>query len=232
MLAQRGIRGGTNLGHEGWLGLAGDPSRPPGPGRGGHRAGLAVPLAPSLDRAEPDAEETRRLGLGQAGVDGSHQPLAEVGRVLLHRHSLTEDQLLRKPLYAPRAPCVSADSVACWGMVRRPSADFRERLVTAIDAGLPPGEAATHFRVSIRTIYRWLARHRRGEALTERPRSGRPPKLPSARYPELREIVLAQPDATLPEHAARLATMTGIHLSPSHLSRLLAKLELPLKKRA
>ena len=96
-----------------------------------------------------------------------------------------------------RAPCVSADSVACWGMVRRPSADFRERLVTAIDAGLPPGEAATHFRVSIRTIYRWLARHRRGEALTQRPRSGRPPKLPLARYPELREIVLAQPDATL-----------------------------------
>jgi transposase len=117
-------------------------------------------------------------------------------------------------------------------MARRPSADFRERLVTAIDAGLPPGEAATHFRVSIRTIYRWLSRHRRGEALTERPRSGRPPKLPAARYPELRELVLAQPDATLPEHAARLAIVTGIHLSPSHLSRLLAKLELPLKKRA
>jgi hypothetical protein len=57
-----------------------------------------MPLAPSLDRAEPDAEETRRLGLGKAGVDGSHQPLAEVGRVLLHRHSLTEGQLLRKPL--------------------------------------------------------------------------------------------------------------------------------------
>ena len=82
VLSQRGIRGGTNLGHEGWLGLSGDPSRPPGPGRGGHRAGLAVPLAPSLDRAEPDAEETGRLGLGKAGVDGSHQPLAEVGRVL------------------------------------------------------------------------------------------------------------------------------------------------------
>ena len=122
--------------------------------------------------------------------------------------------------------------MACWGMAPRPSADFRERLVTAIDAGLPPGEAATHFRVSIRTIYRWLARHRQGEALTERPRSGRPPKLPSARYPELREIVLAQPDATLPAHAARLEAATGIRLSPSHLSRLLARLELPLKKRA
>ena len=117
-------------------------------------------------------------------------------------------------------------------MARRPSADFRERVVTAINAGLPPGEAATHFRVSIRTIYRWLARHRWGEALTERSRSGRPPKLPPARYPALRALVLAQPDATLPELAARLEATTGIRLSPSHLSRLLTKLDLPLKKRA
>lgn len=117
-------------------------------------------------------------------------------------------------------------------MARRPSADFRERLVTAVDAGLPPSEAAQHFRVSLRTIYRWLARHRRGEALAERSRSGRPPKLPPARYPQLREIVLARPDATLPEHAARLEATTGIRLSPSHLSRLLARLDLPLKKRA
>jgi transposase len=104
-------------------------------------------------------------------------------------------------------------------------------LVTAIDAGLPPGEAATHFRVSIRTIYRWLARHRQGESLAERPRSGRPPKLAPARYPELRQLVLTHPDATLPAHAARLEAQTGIGLSPSHLSRLLAKLDLPLKKR-
>ena len=115
-------------------------------------------------------------------------------------------------------------------MARRPSADFRERLVAAIDAGLPPGEAATHFRVSVRTIYRWLAWQRRGESLRERPCSGRPPKLPPARYPELRALVLAQPDATLPEHAARLEAQIGIRLSPSHVSRLLAKLELPLKK--
>jgi transposase len=120
--------------------------------------------------------------------------------------------------------------VACWGMARRPSADFRERLVAAIDAGLPPGEAARHFRVSIRTISRWLARHRQGESLAERARSGRPPKLPPARYPELPQRVLAHPDATLAEHAARLAAQTGIRLSPSHLSRLLARLDLPLSK--
>jgi transposase len=114
-------------------------------------------------------------------------------------------------------------------MVRRPSADFRERLVAAIDAGLPPGEAAHRFRVSRRTIARWLARHRRGESLADRPRCGRPPKLAS-QYPLLVAVVQAQPDATLPLVAAQLAATTGVRLSPSHLSRLLRQLDLPLKK--
>ena len=117
-------------------------------------------------------------------------------------------------------------------MARRPSADFRERLVTAIDAGLPPSEAATHFRVSIRTISRWLARHRRGESLRERPRSGRPPKLPPERYAEVRAVVLTSPDATLPEHAARVEATTGIRLSPSHLSRVVRRLGLRRKTSA
>jgi transposase len=115
-------------------------------------------------------------------------------------------------------------------MVRRPSADFRERLVAAIDAGLPPGEAAQRFRVSRRTIYRWLARHRQGESLADRPRSGRPPKLAPSQYPLLVAVVQAQPDATLPLVAAQLAATTGVRLSPSHLSRLLRQLDLPLKK--
>jgi transposase len=115
-------------------------------------------------------------------------------------------------------------------MARRPSADFRERLVAAIDAGLPPGEAAQHFRVSLRSIQRWLARRRRGESLADKPRSGRPPKLGPDGDALLWAQVAAHPDATLREHAARLATATGVRLSPSHLSRLLRRLELPLKK--
>lgn len=100
----------------------------------------------------------------------------------------------------------------------------------AVDTGLAPSEAATLFRVSLRTLYRWLARHRRGESLAERPRSGRPPKLGPEGDGVLRALVMAQPDATLPEHAARLKAGTGISLSPAHLSRLLARLRLPLKK--
>jgi transposase len=115
-------------------------------------------------------------------------------------------------------------------MAHRPSADFRERLAAAVDAGLPPGEAAQRFRVSIRSVYRWLGRHRRGESLADQPRSGRPPKLGSAGAAVLRAQVAAHPDATLPEHADRLEAATGVRLSPSHLSRLLKRLELPLKK--
>lgn len=115
-------------------------------------------------------------------------------------------------------------------MAPRPSTDFRERLVAALEAGLPLSEAVTRFHVSQRTISRWLARHRRGESLADRPRSGRPPKLPPARYAELQALVRLRPDATLPEHAARLEAATGIRLSPAHLSRILHRLNLPLKK--
>ncbi len=116
-------------------------------------------------------------------------------------------------------------------MAPRPSADFRERLVVALDAGLAPSEAARLFGVDLSTVYRWRRRSRRGESRAEKPRSGRPPKLARSAYPQVRRLVLAHPDATLPEHAAHLAAAPGVRLSPSHLSRVLARLGLPLKKR-
>ena len=105
-------------------------------------------------------------------------------------------------------------------MAPRPSADVRERLVTALDAGLSPGEAARVFGVDLSTVYRWRRRARRGESFAERPHCGRPPKLAPTRDAEVRALILAQPDATLPEHAARLEATTGGRLSPSHLRRL------------
>ena len=116
-------------------------------------------------------------------------------------------------------------------MAVRPSAGFRERVVTALDAGLAPREAARLFGVDRRTVFRWRARYRRGESLGEKPRTGRPPKLAPARYPQLRELVLAHPDATVPEHAARVEMPTGMRLSPSPLRRILSRLGLRLNKR-
>ena len=41
-------------------------------------------------------------------------------------------------------------------------------LVTAIDAGLSPGEAARLFGVDLSTVYRWRRRARRGEPFAEK----------------------------------------------------------------
>jgi len=113
----------------------------------------------------------------------------------------------------------------------RNTADLRERAVAAVDAGVPRPEVATAYRVALRTLERWVARARRGEPLADRPRSGRPPKLDPAHHPVLRGLVAARPDATLADHAARLAEETGVRLSPSRVGRLLAGLGLTLKKR-
>ena len=98
MLSQRGIRGGPHLGDQRRLGLRPHPARATGSGRGGDGAGLVPPSSPSLDRAHANAKESGRLGLGQAGVDRPQQPLAEVGRVLLHPDTISKIQLFRNLL--------------------------------------------------------------------------------------------------------------------------------------
>ncbi len=115
-------------------------------------------------------------------------------------------------------------------MGTRNPADLRERAVAAVDAGVPRSEVVRAYRIAPRTLERWLARHRTGAGLADRPRSGRPPKLPPDRYPQLRALVAQRPDATLVAHVERLASTTGVHLSPSHLGRLLRRLGLTLKK--
>ena len=109
-------------------------------------------------------------------------------------------------------------------------ADLRERAVAAVHAGMPRSEVAFAYGVDPRTLERWLARHRSGESLADRPRSGRPPKLPAAQHADLRVLVEERPDATLAEHADALADRTGVRLSRSRVGRLLAALDLPLKK--
>jgi hypothetical protein len=59
---------------------------------------LLTPLPPAFDGADANAEEAGRLDLRETGVNRSQQPLAEVGRVLLHRHSLPLAHLFRKSL--------------------------------------------------------------------------------------------------------------------------------------
>ena len=71
------------------------------------------------------------------------------------------------------------------------SADLRERLLGAIDAGLPAAEGARLFGVCPSTIVRWRRRQRTTGTVAARSRPGRPPRIGSAHAAALRAQVAA-----------------------------------------
>lgn len=110
------------------------------------------------------------------------------------------------------------------------SADLRERLLGAIDAGLPQAEAARLFGVGISSIKRWRQRQRQRGTVQAAPRPGRPRRIGGAAEPALVTQVRAAPDATLAEHCATWVAATGVAVSPSTMSRALRRAGWPLKK--
>ena len=110
------------------------------------------------------------------------------------------------------------------------SADLRERLLGAIDAGLPQIEAARLFGVSVSSIKRWRTQQRQTGSLVARRRTGRRCRVRPEQEPALLAQVAATPDATLAEHCAAWAATTGVHLSTATMSRTLARLDQPQKK--
>ena len=110
------------------------------------------------------------------------------------------------------------------------SADLRERLLGAIDAGLPQVEAARLFGVSVSSIKRWRQQQRETGSLAARRRPGRRRRVRPEEEASLRAQVGATPDATLAEHCAVWAATTGVRLSTATMSRTLARLDQPQKK--
>ena len=109
-------------------------------------------------------------------------------------------------------------------------ADFRDRLLHALDAGLARAEATRTFGVTDRTIRRWRQRQRETGRVGPSPRPGRARRIDVAAEPVLREQVRRYPDATLAEHCAHWAATQGMTVSLATMSRALTRLGLPLKK--
>jgi transposase len=114
--------------------------------------------------------------------------------------------------------------------VKQYSADLRERLLGAIDAGLPQAEAARLFGVSESTIKRWRRRRHETGGVLAALRLGRRRRVTREAEPALVAQVQAAPDATLAEHCAAWAATTGVPLSPATMSRALRRVGWPLKK--
>jgi transposase len=109
-------------------------------------------------------------------------------------------------------------------------ADFRDRLLRALDAGLERAEATRTFGVPDRTIRRWRQQRRETGSVAPKRRLGRRRMIGPAAESALRAQVAAHPDATLAEHCARWAATHGVTVSLATMSRTLDRLGLPLKK--
>src|SRR3954463_2453205 len=109
--------------------------------------------------------------------------------------------------------------------MRAYSMDLRERIVAAVDAGLPRGQAAGRFEVSLRPVERSLSRGRRSGSLaaTEQ-RHGPEPKVRRQLQAWLPARLDAAADAPPAEPGAAFAPAGGARLSLSAMSRAISGL--------
>jgi transposase len=107
---------------------------------------------------------------------------------------------------------------------------LRERLLRFIDAGHSQAEAARIFGVSLRSISRWRTQQAATGDLAPQLRPGRTPRIGPDQTAALEAQVAAAPDATLAEHCQTWTQQHGVSVSLATMSRVLAKLGLPLKK--
>jgi transposase len=116
-------------------------------------------------------------------------------------------------------------------MARGYSRDLRERLLQAVASGLTVGEVARITGVSDSTIRRYQRKAAAGDALEPGTSPGGPRKITVIEEDALRAQVAATPDATLAEHCRQWAADGHADVSVATMSRALARLGLPLKKR-
>ena len=83
------------------------------------------------------------------------------------------------------------------------STDLRERVLAALDSGMPRGEVIRLFQVSQGSITRWLRLRRSTGTLTPSRPSGRPRTMPPQQEQLLRLQLEVAPDAALATHAAQ-----------------------------
>lgn len=111
------------------------------------------------------------------------------------------------------------------------SIDLRERVVASVESGecnIPA--AARRYKVSEPTIERWLARKRLIGTCAPLPHAGGPARTLASAEAVIREVVKAQPDATLQELCELVEKKTKIKSDPSMMYRELVRLKLPRKK--
>jgi transposase len=108
--------------------------------------------------------------------------------------------------------------------MRAYSVDLREKIVAAIERGMPKAQAARTFDVSLSSVKRYARIARRGESLTPKKSPGRPTKADEKARVLLEEDVKERPAATISQRRRFLEHLTGSTLSDSTVRRLMKQL--------
>ena len=115
--------------------------------------------------------------------------------------------------------------------MRAYSNDLRQRILRAVDQGHRQAEIAAAFQVSVSTIKRYLKERRETGTLTVKPIPGRPSRKGAVLDAGLSTQVAAHGDHTLEQHCQLWESTHGERVSTATMSRALARLGLPRKKR-
>lgn len=114
--------------------------------------------------------------------------------------------------------------------MRAYSIDLRQRIVDAVEDGIPPRLVAQQFRVSLRTVNRYLHLARTTGNLRPRTASGRQRFLTPDHEAHLLRLLHDDPAATLPQLCVRLAEATGLTVSRFTIARTITRLGWSRKK--
>ena len=112
------------------------------------------------------------------------------------------------------------------------SADLRERVLLADEAGVPPAAVAERFGVGLATVYLWRQQaHTEGRRCAKPHGGGRARGIDPAGEAIVRALVAERNDRTLDEYIEQLAARGGPRVSRPTLCRALRRLGLWRKKR-
>ncbi len=99
------------------------------------------------------------------------------------------------------------------------SEDLRKKIVEAKQRGMPTIEVARTFGVGISSVKRYAKVAREGGSLRPKRSPGRPPKADERARQLLEADLQKRPAATLSERCEYLASVAGLRVSESTISR-------------
>jgi transposase len=109
--------------------------------------------------------------------------------------------------------------------------ELRERIVAAVDHGVPRDEVAEVFGVGLSTIKRYLKQRRETGSVAPKPIPGRPPKKLGPLREGLSQQLGAVPDATLGQRCQLWEQSHGERVSQASMCRTIKRLGWTRKKR-